>query len=526
MIDFYDTLTHIGYIKEILNHTSNQTMENIKYPLLHILASELILISSYNIQSIVYIIPGVYTITYILGMRALAGVIFPNKNVEDISIIAGIVSLPLGIQLFAPWSAAISIIPLVLFIYYLSSSTKRHWAILALLLLASVFIHIILSILVSIIILAFLAGHILIWRTGNIFDINSCRKINTFNMYELIRNDVVVVATVLLFAFPWLFHSYDLQIRANLTVFLSSFLGSGGFSSTPQTGGTTSFLQKNLSLLRKADLSVFGFIQVFWFHRGRFLILYMVPIISALYLFADFSLSKLNSLRDLIDIFNLYLIFATLSVASLISSGPPFSVIGLGRFTPIVYVCSGVSIIYMYINSLSNDKSGWKREVTGLMKIIFVLALISTLIFTMHPSPIREKSNPGGTEMRVEGTTWYFEVGQQNNRFEIYTNTSPISRYEDYYYGKYHNVGVPVLKNGLIPDKFGYQNHTTLSSALNNNGNKTYVLFTERDRVHHKVYGDNETGRSYPKSSRVQLRTDPTVNKLYTNGEVEWWIIY
>ncbi len=108
-----DPITHMGFIKDILN--DNFINESNFYPVLHVLSTILYYILCFDLNTIIIIIPGLFTIVYIISTIILCKKYFNNKMNHYMILLF---LLPYGNtnHIFAPSSLSFFMIPILLYL--------------------------------------------------------------------------------------------------------------------------------------------------------------------------------------------------------------------------------------------------------------------------------------------------------------------------------------------------------------------------------------------------------------------------
>ena len=146
---------------------------------------------------------------------------------------------------------------------------------------------------------------------------------------------------------------------------------------------------------------------------------------------------------------------------------------------------------------------------------IFLILTASVLsIFSLYPSPYVYRANPGMTNMDMCGAAWAIE--SKGGDYQYVTILSPITWFADAILGIHDRKIEFGKEDPIIIDHFGYNNNTYLGQHYDET---VYFSATKMDQI---IY---ETVPTYVAVCRFnyedfrQLNRDPTVDRLYHNGE-------
>ena len=210
-----------------------------------------------------------------------------------------------------------------------------------------------------------------------------------------------------------------------------------------------------------------------------------------------------------------YVLFTGLSVLFFVAD----LIVGFSR--PLLFATMFAAILggslWYYLWDAS-EGSSYRPLVSGTFGVVLVV-LVVLIVFSVYPIPGLTGTSHQVTESEIDGTEWLFEnrdeeilieeIGIRQYRFDHYhygtTNTSPTIRRDD---------TVP-------PQNLGYQENETFGS---NYERDRYLILTELGKTMYPVqYPDFRQYWRYTPEDFERLALDPSVSRLYDNGEVEFY---
>ncbi|HEY83011.1 MAG TPA: hypothetical protein G4O01_06990 [Dehalococcoidia bacterium] len=192
------------------------------------------------------------------------------------------------------------------------------------------------------------------------------------------------------------------------------------------------------------------------------------------------------------------------------------------RFTlyvPIVAIIPAAFALYEIIG-----KYGYAKLLTLLAACLIVISAALS-IFNKYPSPYRYQPNSQVTRAEFAGTHWI--VSSSAPAYKATYIATPLFRYCSGVHGASFardnsiDPGFPYRRPILIPDHFNYQNYRTLGESFAESG---YMMLSEFDRLLYQ-YAWKRVGR-FKQEDFARLEQDPTIDRLYTNGEFDVWFVW
>lgn len=500
-----DTLTHLGYIRDILS--IGHIGESNFYPIEHVFGTALISVVNFQIEATPYILFIIFLCVYVIGLSLLM-----RKNLNNYESFVILISLtiPLIFSYFHvnihPNIFSLFFIPFVLYIYYrIDNTNSSKNQLLILLVVFSIFItffHPLTTIFLIVVIL-----------TYGISDIIFKRKISHKNVIENYKFIYIALIMIIIFfmwyfSFPQLLHNFDKVINSLYSVDQTSAF----------TYQTETIQNAKLSIFQTLYLSInrYGAIFVLFLTTFYLIILVMikrksVPIDKMSFIFISELLIAI-------------LISLALFFGYFIESNP----IRIMRL-PIMMAIILISILIpIYLKPIENFKSNrFQGYLIFLFLFIILISLLSLSIGSVYNSPRTSELNAQVTNSEIQGFVW-FNLHQDKDQ-TIYANSIAINlRFYDYL------NGIDFLSDGKIkryqiqllryPSHFGYDRFISIKEILKDKG---YLITTSQDRINYLRF-PRSTWEFTPRWSDLdyyRLKSDIAVNWIYTNGEFEVWIL-
>lgn len=180
-----------------------------------------------------------------------------------------------------------------------------------------------------------------------------------------------------------------------------------------------------------------------------------------------------------------------------------------------------VGLALYQIGGVSNrHRGGISRFMRGIL-VISLLTICSLIgIFGVYSSPMVYSPNPQVTYAEIAGAEWLIGKGSPE------TTVTTISTYDRLERALLGMEGArqrehPRFEHGL-PDHFGYDQYEMLSQPFKN---EIYLSLSKYDRL---LYTEGAWARvaRFDYDDFAKLAGDPSVDKLYTSGEVDVWYIW
>lgn len=489
-----DNMSHIGFVKDVLfsGHVASDNF----YPITHILLTEIISVSGVPIELIVNHSTALFSIFYVIFIYLLATVVLPKRDAQLLSVaaIGGVIFNDYEVFL-RPNAWSFLMLPLVLFLYFKHSIEYRMPFIILLILYP--FFHPFTSV-------ALVASFIVIGLSqmalGTIYHLKHKKR------EQLPIVPILIISCILL---PWLlsFQYFELNIRLlfeRLT-----------------TGYSPSMVDSMGSRLDKIHVHGFDFVKLFIKWYGDDFIFIVFSLIAGIIIIKRLLFNRFSNpdyITNLVSLFGIFLMAGFLYLAYLFGTIPGLDVIAGERFQRFLVLFTPVLTGFM-IYEISKKAHSTRLISVGIVCIIVLASVIS--IGSLYHSPYILRPSAGVTQMDMQGMDWF--VNYKSIDTGCTHIMSPPYRFADAIlgYSKERERSDIERYSLKIPDHFGYTNHSALGESYTTD---KYAAITQLDRVVYVTVW-RVVGR-FNESDFSRLEVDPTVDKLYENGETEVFYIH
>jgi len=190
---------------------------------------------------------------------------------------------------------------------------------------------------------------------------------------------------------------------------------------------------------------------------------------------------------------------------------------GFGR--PLLFIrVFGVLLVgplFYYLYQVSERR----RLVTGcLCALLFLYATFG--LVTLYHSPMKSQPSHQVTDAELDGTEWFFEHRELNS--EIIQHGIDTGDFGHAYHGVNKSEPRQYLPpRSEPPDHYGYDRNLTLGSSYE--GDRYLVVVPAGREFYPEMYPDYRDQWRYEPADFERLERDPTVNRVYDNGEVDFY---
>jgi len=507
-----DTLSHIGYIKDIL-HTGK--IVGNRYPLSHILVVIAFYMTGIDVNTFVIVLPAFFILLYIVWVGKLGSVVFARKS-QLLLVIIFALFLKFGrVQQFSPFNNSLFLLPFFFYVLYEQKDSLSYLIIFAILCISLPFFHILFAITLAIALLV-------LWISGVIWEkFIESKATPKFLTFRSTPNKVKYVVYILLFitAGGWAIYKYPGEIKEVFSWILHPKI-------------EKSILSQYLDILSKANLTLWQFIYVLWSRMIDTIFFYVSPIILLIVFIFSAGYKNIRSRinKKHFQFFVIYLVFIFLSIVFMFRSDLLFSWNRVTRFVVVSSIIVDTLLIWILFKYISELKRKNTKKVFFIILLSIFCFLIISNIFTVHRSPINLQNNSQVTRKELQTANWWFEHIRNGEKVESRANTFEPHRFRDAIYGMHPGAYFRVAWK-TIPDEFGYKHNETLADTFNvtdDMKDNVYMIFTLRDKSNYKVFlfkNIKEKAKTYSDESIEKLYCDYTANKLYSNKECTIWLI-
>lgn len=495
-----DVFTHIGMMKDIV-HNGFIGISNI-YPINHVLGSMLSLISGLNLHTITLIIPGFFSILFMLGFYLFLKNVFPDRSRLLCGLsFALILYYGRTATIFVPNGEAYLLLPLILYLIIRSlhgNGDVKLFILLSLILgIAIVFWHPLITVCLLVIL-------------GILFCLQQMHMINTS-----IYSNKFTIPSLMLIIFC-IFLSWNAYLTLSVTSaqpILESIAGVEGHTST---------LQHYSTLASSANVPFVDIVRLIMDVYGQVVILILTTIFcSAIYLSAILRSEDHIKIETVFSLcaFSVFLLFSLF----LFLMGGAF---GYHRTLLMSVLFSPVIIAVVWKIDLSNLLCLNQKYVLMLKTGFILIVLLSTTFFStynLYYSPIVKYPNDQVSESVFVGVDSFFKARDENlvileyglSQFRYYS----AIRSDD----TYKNVGYYGVSNLAPIDHFGYWSYNSITDAY---GDDCYLLVTIRGKLfYQEIYPDYKPQWRFGPDDFIRLDNDFGAHRLYYGGNLEIYLI-
>ena len=484
-----DNISNIGLVKDIFfsGHITNDNF----YPITHILLTEICSISGLSEVTIANYSTSLFSVLYVVFIYLLTTTVLHERGEQLLvfALIGGVFFNDYDVFL-RPNGWSFLMLPLVLFLYFKHSIKYRIPFVIFLILYP--FFHPFSSITL---VASFIVIGLSQTTLGYIIYDNKHEKRELF--------PIVPIFIVLCILLPWIlsFQGFELNIRQLFEALT--------------TGHSPDVIASMGSTLDKIHVHGFEFIKLFIKLYGDDFIFIVFSLIAGILIVKRILSNRFknpDNIKNLVSLLIIFLITGFLYFAYLFSIIPGLEAIGGARFQRFLVLLTPV-LTGFAIYEISKKVHSTRLISVGIVCIIVLASAIS--IGSLYRSPYVLRPCGSATQMDMSGMNWY--INYKNPSIGSITIISPPYRFADGILGTNETSQRSDLEYApTIPDHFDYTNHSTLGEYYTKD---KYAAITQLDRVVYVTVW-KAVGR-FNESDFCRLNEDPTVDKLYENGETE-----
>lgn len=477
-----DTLTHIGYVKNIVLAGS---IDGNIYPVTHILIWILSSITGIDPQGITNWVLPVFVTTYFGGLALSVTSFFENRSAVLIGL--AVVLLPIA------GTAYVSMVPFILSVFYVPFclyffiAERQKPSI-------SIRIALVISLIALITYHPLTALFLLI--TFGIYRV--LKQLWTADSVHVRPTYVASLTFVVFSAWYTQFVGIILRFESVLETILGNSPGESQLETYTDTISRTS--PETLDLVQVivfkygSDILISGLVGlctltliVQWWRNGSGASLFAILFVMVFWVFEVGALPFLT--MDLI--------------------------VGWGRLVFFAQVF-GIILVAVLCSLLQRGEINWSKSSVSFGSVIVILLLLSVVsVGSIFHTPAGSEMSHQTTEMEIDGSEWFFENREETREISQFGLTQ--YRFHDLHYGVTNRSGTVRTAGSTPPPRFNYTERSTFGENYNED---RYLLLTERGRILYPVNFPNyESDWRFRPADFDQIETDPTVLKMYDNGE-------
>jgi hypothetical protein len=545
-----DDSSHLGMVQTIIatGHIGNTNF----YPIAHIYAAEISSICSIAPVVLHKGMPLTLALLYVAFMYLLAKAVLPHKGAVILATLASLTLLYGSYLRFMPNVLANLLFPLALFLViksFTSSSWRWQWLLIVMVLLFPVFHPVPTVALAVVLVAATLAKVVLDKVTKN------TRRIADSG----VKFSLIALAILLIWGGGWI-SSYS-----NVSVGVARMLIPESYSIPESTLSESTLSESTLSesTLSESTLLIKGYPrpepytletapdlprvsgnvpnfvrliddirhgqeygysapEAFFKIYGGILLYILLALIAFPILW--------RRLRKQANLRNLVLLYGPLAAIALLIVGLYFTGLDFGplRFLPYIPLICTIFVGYVGYELIEragiSKRSSRVRVLAPILVGIVLLGAFGSGAANLYASPYNLNDNYQTTRTEIVGMDWLFD--NKAYSLAISDHCLPPGRFADFLLTPEERSwrrDIPWLDGIQPPSHFGYHKQTWLGGWYLKDA---YLVLGERDKLRYvEVYPKLAKYRFYPEDFE-RLNSDPTLDKLYTNGECDIWLIH
>ncbi len=493
-----DTLTHIGWIKDIVSYGYFEK-DNF-YPITHVLFSEIALIANIPPTSLFSYMPVLFAMLFMLFIHLLAKAVLNNKEQVLIATASGgtLILWSYHTQLM-PNGIADFFFPLVIAIFYLRNTKKsfNYNVLLLILIVLFPFLHPLTTVA-----LIFTFG--MFKLSLRVMEISNKGYKKSFSKLRQRATVPMLINVIVFVAWMSTFWVWGAKIRE-----ISHWLW-GEVTTTP--------INDMANTLNKIGLGGTDVIEIFFKLYGHVFIFIIFSAVASLRIIKEILQNRKYEFKNHFSLVVIFIGFILLFFGLLLV--PVGTLLRELEYPTIISIILGGFGIHEFIKVKLN-----KRKYITLLAISIILIVPMGIgIFNVFDSPYILKPNQQITLADMDGYKWIFDHKNPEIIVNAVMSAQPY-RFVDTL------GGVKARKNRsdvkeyagnetIIPDHFNYTSHTTVGSSYSSD---RYILLSEFDKhMYTEVW--KVVGR-YNNTDFDKISYDPTMEKIYSNGGFDTWIV-
>jgi hypothetical protein len=494
----HDVLTHIGYMKDILQ-TSGISGDH--YPVDHLLGVSIHVISGLSLPDITLIIPPFFSFFFLLSMYFAGKTIFQKKFELLIFVIfTSIVMMGDFFVSFTPNSQAFCLVPLLLFLtfkIYQGAHSEKYYILLLLLCFLIVFYHPLVTVMVIFILFFMQIMQYILEKYEN----RTLKKVN----YSYTIFFILAVFSI------W--SKYLNMITDVVKPIIERLFGEAQIESE---------FQKNIGLISQLNADPWYFLQLILNMYGQLMILGLLSLLCIGLILK--SIKKQDTESNFYKGVPLmgFTVFLMLSAVMLLTTGS-FGFVRIYVFATLFSLLLIPTGVCLFFSDNPHDQSPSRKTIIktfGIIFIIFCVTFYST--FNLFSSPLIKAENQQVPDSDYTGMNTFFshrdedlpvlELGLYSFRFyDAIFGQSAQRRNINYY--------IPNDPIMILPDHFGYENETLSRNFYLHP--KYLVLNTQGREFYSHIYPEFEYRWRFLPQDFVHLENDNSIQLVYSNKNLE-----
>lgn len=486
-----DVLTHVGYVKSIAQTGSLGSVDI--YPNIHLFVYTIAAATGVPVMNVINLLSPLVTLVSLGAFYLLLTKLFDDQR----TILFGTAFALLLIGTTAhmnpsPFAQSTLLVPFVLFLFFREQRSNSIAIRIAFVL--SIFSMVFYHPLTTVFLLAVFAIYVVV------------KRLDPSDRWPANPTVAVSITSVVFVTWYYNFAGIIKRFESIFQVFVA------------ESGGSTQ-LDTYSSTIEQTSPALIDILRIALFRYGISAILLGLATlyaVFALYLYL-YRHDRPEWNRFTATVLGSFVFFTVISIAFLVVD---FTVT-FGR--PLIYARLFATVLaglFFYLLWRTVDDHGVRRGVrVGLYGTLVVLVVLAT--FSLYYSPLTTQSNMQVTQMELDGTEWLFEHDTESYQIDQFGLSQ--RRFHDAHYGKRDYSSVIRFEETTPPPHFNYTEHRTLGQSYEEN---TYLMWTRLGRItYQETFPDYEEHWRYTPEDYDRLEYDPSVNRIYSNGEFDAYLI-
>ncbi|MBT9146917.1 MAG: hypothetical protein DDT32_00664 [Syntrophomonadaceae bacterium] len=490
-----DIAAHVGLVTDILS--TGHFGSNNFYPVTHTLMAKIIVVTGISELTVIMLGSAFLSIMYVLSVYLLATAVLPRRG-QQLLAVAATAGMPIVLSII-PIHFSILLIPL-LFFFYCKRSFPAYSILLVILLILYPFFHILSSLIVIVALIV-----VELSRVAYTSIIKRKKGLAPMPHSKLPLNPILIESAILI---PWILSFYVFHV--NLRLLWQQIT----------TGMGPDVLGDMRATLSKINIHGLDFMTLLFRMYGVEIIFIILSLIAAFILIKQIRSGNVQKeTQGLFSLVSVFLFMGFLYLLFLLGA-PGLQPIQADRtllyvmvFTPIL---AGFGLYKLFMNTRFRYLAG-----IGIICVIMIASGLAT--FSLYDSPYVIRPNIQITQMDMRGMIWF--INYKDTTIKTVDIMTPPGRFASGILGTTEAHDRVDLDRGYyysekVPDHFGYPNRRSLGESFSQD---RYMVITKLDRMVFTTVW-KEVGR-FNDSDFEKLELDTTVDKLYSNGELDVYFI-
>jgi len=509
----YDTLSHLGYIKDIL--TTGQLGKNNFYPMVHILGVSLIQVAGLSLENIVPLYFIIFTNTYIINIYLIGKSTSKNHGCALLMVAFATPLIYSNLHVtIHPGTMSLFMTQYLLYFYtkreMLLCDQRKNSILLYLLAFSITFYHPVNTLfMISVFIIS---GFLYV-----LYSRLSSHKV--LKIEQPLGKNIFGVILIMSIAFSTWYFSFAYIQRSFKVVYDWLIYQSG-----------VPLYRYLTDSLIEARLTPIQTIEIFINRYGAIFILLLISSIACISQLRK-SLSKRNVMDVKFMYAILYLFALFIGGVELFGYFIEYNPVRVSRFALLMGTVISALVVYDFINKgpkidASRTKASRQRIMYTIAIGVIIMVMITLSLGSVFGSPRIWDINLQVTRMDITGTTWFEKI--KNPYIVVVTNIPElIYRFEDYNFGvDSRTIRIATVDPVRLPSHFGYDEHDQISESLNFQDRYLVIFSLDKAAVMLFKLCPAPKVHYYSEEDFVKLGSDTTAIKIYSNAEFEVWRIY